>query len=73
MVEGPKAGLAALSELEQQGELAHYQPFHAARADLLRRSADLEAAATAYRRALELTHNAAEKRFLERRLQEVLE
>ncbi len=71
--EGVEAGLAALTELDEQGVLEHYQPFHAARADLLRRAGREQDAATAYRQALMLTRNAAEQRFLEARLQEVLE
>jgi RNA polymerase sigma-70 factor (ECF subfamily) len=63
---GPEAGLAAMEPLGDA--LAGYQPFHAARADLLRRLARTEDAAAAYRTALELTENAAERAFLERRL-----
>lgn len=68
---GPQAGLTALAGLEKDGELNHYQPYHAARADLLRRDGRMEDATAAYRRALDLTKNVAERRFLERRLQEV--
>jgi RNA polymerase sigma-70 factor (ECF subfamily) len=50
------------------GELADYHLWHAARADLLRRLGAPDAAAKAYARALELTANAAEREFLERRL-----
>ena len=56
--------LAALDGLA----LEHYQPFHATRADLLRRAGRPEPAAEAYRAALALTTNPAERRFLERRL-----
>jgi RNA polymerase sigma-70 factor, ECF subfamily len=45
-----------------------YRYFHAARADLLRRLGADDAAAEAYARALELAGNAAERDFLERRL-----
>jgi RNA polymerase sigma-70 factor (ECF subfamily) len=69
--EGVEAGLAALDELERQGGLETYQPLHAARADLLRRAGRSEEAAEAYRRALELTSNATEQRFLEKRLSEL--
>jgi RNA polymerase sigma-70 factor (ECF subfamily) len=69
--EGVEAGLAALDELERQGGLERYQPLHAARADLLRRAGRSEEAAEAYRRALELTSNATEQRFLEKRLSEL--
>ena len=71
--DGADAGLAALTDLEKQGVLERYQPFHAARADLLRRAGREQDAAGAYRQALMLTTNAAERRFLETRLQELLE
>jgi RNA polymerase sigma-70 factor (ECF subfamily) len=71
--EGAEAGLEALEELERLEVLDRYQPFHAARADLLRRAGRLDEAAAAYRRALDLTTNAAERAFLERRLKELRE
>ena len=70
---GAKAGLAAMTELDEQGVLEQYQPYHAARADMFRRAGRKEDSAAAYRRALDFTHNAAERRFLEQRLLEVLE
>jgi RNA polymerase sigma-70 factor, ECF subfamily len=51
--------------------LEEYSYLHAARADLLRRLGRAEAAAASYRAALELTDNAPERRFFERRLREV--
>jgi RNA polymerase sigma-70 factor (ECF subfamily) len=69
MAQGPAAGLALLDGLAP--ELERYQPFHAARADLLRRSGDHPAAARAYEDALALTDNDAERAFLHRRLEEV--
>ncbi len=60
---GPAAGLAALDELDAE-QLAGYQPFHAARADLLRRAGRSEAACAAYDVAIELTDNHAEREFL---------
>jgi RNA polymerase sigma-70 factor (ECF subfamily) len=62
--DGPAAGLALVDALE----LDRYQPFHAARADLLRRLGRHEEAADAYRAALALTANAPERAFLEGRL-----
>lgn len=70
MAEGAEAGLALVAELEDQGELAGYHLLPATRADLLRRSGRTQEAAEAYRRALELVENDAERRFLERRLAE---
>ncbi|MFJ8632021.1 RNA polymerase sigma factor [Streptomyces sp. NPDC093568] len=68
MAEGTEAGLAAVAELEREGELAGYHLLPATRADLLRRSGRTQEAAEAYRRALELVENDAERRFLQRRL-----
>lgn len=66
MVEGPEAGLQLMSELA--AELDGYHLYHAARADLLRRSGEVAPAAAAYRRALELVRSEPERRFLQRRL-----
>ncbi len=71
MVNGPEAGLDALVELQEQGALERYQPYHAARADLLRRTGRFRAAVAAYRDAIVLTENLTERRFLEERLQDV--
>jgi RNA polymerase sigma-70 factor (ECF subfamily) len=65
--EGPRAGLALLAPLADDARLARYQPLAAARAELLRRAGDAEAAAAAYRRAIELTANEREREALERR------
>ena len=70
MAEGPEAGLALVAELEREGELADYHLLPATRADLLRRHGRTEEAAEAYRQALELVENEAERRFLEKRLAE---
>jgi RNA polymerase sigma-70 factor, ECF subfamily len=67
MAEGPARGLELVDALEG---LEHYRPLHSTRADLLRRLGRSEEAADAYRRALELTENRAEREFLERRLLE---
>ena len=68
MRDGPEAGLAAIDGLVAAGELADYHLMHAARADLLARAGRRGEAATAYRRALDLARQPAERRFLERRL-----
>jgi RNA polymerase sigma-70 factor (ECF subfamily) len=70
MAQHPDAGLELVAELERSGELADYHLLSATRADLLRRSGRTAEAAVAYERALELVENAAERRFLERRLAE---
>jgi RNA polymerase sigma-70 factor (ECF subfamily) len=67
MAEGPDRGLALLDAIELPG----YHLLPAARADLLRRSGRRSEAATAYREALGLVTNEAERRYLERRLNEV--
>lgn len=69
MVQGEKVALKLLDSLAT--ELDHYHLFHAAYADLLRRSGDSQAAAKSYDRALALVTNDSERRFLERRLHEV--
>jgi RNA polymerase sigma-70 factor (ECF subfamily) len=68
MADGPEVGLGLLDELASSTLLAEYHLFHAARADLLRRLGRRAGAIEAYRRALELVGNVAERRFLERRL-----
>jgi len=65
---GPQAGLELLAPLLDDARLDHYQPLHAAHAELLRRNADLPGAARAYARAIELSANAVERDELERRL-----
>ena len=64
-VDGPDLGLAAVERLA--GALSGYHPFHAARADLLRRVNRREEAWTAYGRAIELAGNSAEIAALSRR------
>jgi RNA polymerase sigma-70 factor (ECF subfamily) len=71
MSEGPQRGLLMVDSLGVSGALAEYHLLHAARADLLRRLNRTEAAAEAYRRALALTTNETERRFLQRRLEEL--
>jgi RNA polymerase sigma-70 factor (ECF subfamily) len=64
----PDEGLQLIDELEG---LDGYHLHHAARADLLRRLGRRDEAVVAYRTALELTANDAERRYLEGRLREV--
>jgi RNA polymerase sigma-70 factor, ECF subfamily len=61
---GATAGLDALESIDAT-PLVDYQPYHAARADLLTRAGRHDAAVEAYTRAIELTANPAERRFLE--------
>ena len=71
MRDGPGAGLALIDALLERGELADYHLAHAARADFLRRLEDKPQAIAAYEKALSLAKQASERRFLERRLQEL--
>jgi RNA polymerase sigma-70 factor, ECF subfamily len=61
---GPAAGLDALDNIDL---VEDYQPYHAARADLLMRAGRRDEAIEAYERAIELTANSAERAFLSRR------
>jgi RNA polymerase sigma-70 factor, ECF subfamily len=62
--DGPEAGLAIVDRVH----LDDYRYLHSTRCDLLRRLDRRDEAREAYRRALDLTHDDAERRFLERRL-----
>jgi RNA polymerase sigma-70 factor (ECF subfamily) len=67
--EGPEAGLAIVDGLP----LDDYRYLHATRGELLRRLGRTAEAAAAYRRALDLTDDPAERRLLTRRLDTVME
>jgi RNA polymerase sigma-70 factor, ECF subfamily len=67
MFAGPAQGLSLVQELA--GELSNYAPFHLARADMLQRLEDWEAARQAYQQALGLTHNQAERAFIREQIQ----
>lgn len=71
MADGPEAGLSLLEPLAAVPELHDYQPYHAARADLLRRSGRLGEAQAAYRRALAAAPNDVARAYLRRRLDEI--
>lgn len=71
MAVGPHEGLRRIAQLEQDGELAGYHLLPAAQADLHRRAGDLAEARAAYQRALALATQPMERRYLERRLNEV--
>ena len=72
MIDGPRPALALIDGLASAGELDRYHLLHAARADLLRRLGSSEEAARSYATAIGLCTNDAERRFLERRLREVI-
>ena len=71
MRDGPAAGLALIDAILNGGDLADYRLAHAARADLCRRLGRRAEARTSYERALKLTRQEPERRFLERRLAEL--
>ena len=72
MADEPRPALAIVDALAAAGDLENYHLLHATRADLLRRIGSSEEAAKSYKRALALATNESERRFLERRLREVL-
>jgi RNA polymerase sigma-70 factor, ECF subfamily len=69
MRDGPAAGLALIDAILVRGDLEDYHLAHAARADLCRRLGRTAEARASYQRALHLTRQEPERRFLERRLQ----
>jgi RNA polymerase sigma-70 factor (ECF subfamily) len=71
MRDGPEAGLALVDAILARGDLADYRLAHAARADLCRRLGRTGEARASYERALALTQQEPERRFLERRLAEL--
>jgi len=71
MRDGPAAGLALIDAILARGDLGDYHLAHSARADLCRRLGRTTEARTSYERALSLTRQEPERRFLERRLGEL--
>jgi predicted RNA polymerase sigma factor len=67
MVEGPEAGLAALSAAAEEPALAAHHRFHAVRAHLLEQAGEADAAEDAYHRAARATLSLPERRYLEGR------
>jgi RNA polymerase sigma-70 factor, ECF subfamily len=71
MRDGPAAGLELIDAILARGDLADYYLAHSARAELCRRLGRTAEAQAAYKRALSLTRQEPERRFLERRLGEL--
>jgi len=71
MCDGAAAGLALVDAIVARGELASYHLAHAARADLLARLGQPDAAVAAYERARTLVSQEPERRFIERRIAEL--
>jgi RNA polymerase sigma-70 factor (ECF subfamily) len=71
MRDGPAAGLASIDAILGRGDLKDYRLAHAARAEFCRRLGRTADALAAYRKALTLTRQEPERRFLERRIAEI--
>ena len=71
MRDGAAVGLALIDEILTRGDLEGYHFAHAARADLCRRLGRIEDARASYTRALGLVKQEPERRFLEKRLEEL--
>jgi RNA polymerase sigma-70 factor, ECF subfamily len=72
MRDGPDAGLSLIDGILARGDLADYHLAHAARADLCRRLGRTADARASYEMALSLTRQEPERRFLERRLAQLV-
>jgi RNA polymerase sigma-70 factor (ECF subfamily) len=68
MQDGPAAGLLLIDTILERGDLADYHLAHAARADLCRRLGKTAEARASYQRAITLTQQEPERRFLEKQL-----
>jgi RNA polymerase sigma-70 factor, ECF subfamily len=71
MRDGPEAGLAHIDALLEQGELANYYLAHSARADMYRRLGRTAEARASYEKALALTQQEPERRFLQERIRQL--
>jgi RNA polymerase sigma-70 factor (ECF subfamily) len=71
MRDGPEAGLALIDAILARGDLAEYHLAHSARAELCRRLGRTAEARASFERALSLTRQEPERRFLEGRLREL--
>jgi RNA polymerase sigma-70 factor (ECF subfamily) len=71
MRDGPLAGLELIEAILERGELSNYHLIYSARAELCRRLGKAAEARVSYERALALTRQAPERRFLENRLREL--
>ncbi len=71
MRDGPKEGLGLIDAILARGDLADYHLAHSARADLCRRLGRTAEARASYERALALTQQEPERRFLKRRLDDL--
>jgi RNA polymerase sigma-70 factor (ECF subfamily) len=73
MRDGPAAGLVLIDDILERGDLAEYHLAHSARAELLRRVGRTQEARVSYQRAIALARKEPERRFLERRLGDLVD
>ena len=71
MRDGPGAGLSQIEGLLAKGELDNYPLAHSAKAELCRRAGQMDEARASFEKALALTSQEQQRRFLERRLAEI--
>jgi RNA polymerase sigma-70 factor, ECF subfamily len=71
MCDGPEAGLTLIDAVLEQGELANYYLAHSARADMYRRLGRTAEARTSYEKALALTEQEPERKFLQERIRQL--
>jgi RNA polymerase sigma-70 factor (ECF subfamily) len=71
MRDGPEIGLERIDEVLADGELENYYLAHSARADMCRRLGKTAEARSSYEKALALTHQEPERKFLQERLRQL--
>ena len=71
MRDGPEAGLTHIDAVLEHGELANYYLAHSARADMYRRLGRTAEARSAYEKALALTQQEPERKFLQERIRQL--
>jgi RNA polymerase sigma-70 factor, ECF subfamily len=71
MRDGPEAGLTHIDAVLEHGELANYYLAHSARAEMYRRLGRTAEARSSYEKALALTQQEPERRFLEARIRQL--
>jgi RNA polymerase sigma-70 factor (ECF subfamily) len=71
MRDGPEAGLTHIDAVLEQGELANYYLAHSARADMYRRLGMTAEARSSYEKALALTQQEPERKFLQERIRQL--
>jgi RNA polymerase sigma-70 factor (ECF subfamily) len=71
MRDGPEAGLTQIDAVLEHGELANYYLAHSARADMYRRLGRTAEARSSYEKALTLTQQEPERRFLQERIRQL--